>query len=138
MSTHVFDRQRYPLDSGLASSALKSQVTGTESWTINADESLFIDYSTQFYGPRLFEANPFRSSDHDLAVVVGINLDMTPAPTLNSTVHRDRRSWNRCDDGCCYRFFSDTCQFRQRLDDADDRLVLSAPASKAERGGFRN
>lgn len=40
-----------------------------------------MDYSTEFNAAKFFDGTvPFRSSDHD-PVVIGINLEMTPAPT---------------------------------------------------------
>jgi uncharacterized protein len=52
------------------------QVTGTADWHINADEPDVLDYDTSFKPAAvdaLYEANAYRSSDHD-AVVVGLNL----------------------------------------------------------------
>ena len=52
-------------------------MTGAAEWHINSDEPDVLDYDTTFKPPAqdaLYEANAYRSSDHD-AVVVGLDLD---------------------------------------------------------------
>jgi hypothetical protein len=55
-------------------------VTGVADWHINADEPDILDYNTDFKQPAqqaLYEANAFRSSDHD-PVIVGLDLNGPP------------------------------------------------------------
>ena len=73
----VFDGQSGRLDQAFSTSSLSSQVTGVTEWHINADEPRILDYNQEFRGsgqsPDLYEATPYRSSDHD-PVIVGANL----------------------------------------------------------------
>ncbi len=75
--SYGFDGQWGSLDHALASSSLASQVTGTTTWHINADEPSVLGYETAFKSPgqrtSLYAPDPFRSSDHD-PVLVGILL----------------------------------------------------------------
>jgi predicted extracellular nuclease/phosphodiesterase/alkaline phosphatase D-like protein len=93
-----FNGQFGSLDYALASNSLRSQVTGAADWHINADEPIVLDYNTEFKTPgqvnSFYNADPFRSSDHD-PIVVGLNLKSNnPFPngiasgdtTQNSTV----------------------------------------------------
>ena len=76
--SYVFSGEFGYLDHALASSGLAAAVTGAAEWHINSDESDVYDYNTNFRPTEqtdLWEANEFRSSDHD-PVVVG--LDTTP------------------------------------------------------------
>ena len=78
--TYVFDGQFGYLDYALANEALNGQVTGVAVWHINADEPDILDYDTSFKRPAqdaLYEANAFRSSDHD-PVIVGLDLNAPP------------------------------------------------------------
>jgi predicted extracellular nuclease len=59
------------LDHALATPALAGDVTGIATWHINADEPRFLDYNQEYNPETLYEANPFRSSDHD-PVLIGI------------------------------------------------------------------
>ncbi|HEY7821006.1 MAG TPA: ExeM/NucH family extracellular endonuclease, partial [Vicinamibacteria bacterium] len=69
----VFDGQSGYLDHALANATLAPFVTGTAEWHINADEPIALDYNTEFNQPLLYQANAFRSSDHD-PVIVGLDL----------------------------------------------------------------
>ncbi|AFY32951.1 ExeM/NucH family extracellular endonuclease [Calothrix sp. PCC 7507] len=75
--SYVFDGQVGSLDHALGTSSLASQVTGAEKWHINADEPTVLDYNTNFKSAgqqtSLYNADAFRSSDHD-PVVVGLDL----------------------------------------------------------------
>jgi predicted extracellular nuclease len=74
--SYVFDGQSGYLDHALASATLIGQVTGAADWHINSDEPDILDYDTTFKPPAqeaLYEANQYRTSDHD-PVVVGLNL----------------------------------------------------------------
>ncbi len=83
----VFDGQSGYLDHALANSGMFTQVTGATEWHINADEPDVLDYDTSFKPPAqdaLYEANAYRSSDHD-SVVIGL---CTP-PTLSINLSHD-------------------------------------------------
>ena len=81
----VFDGFSGELDHAMAGADLLDNVTGTTIWHINADEPLILDYNLDFgRDPGLFEANPFRSSDHD-PLIVGLDLvDENEAPTVDA------------------------------------------------------
>jgi len=59
------------LDHAMATDSMASSVTGIATWHINADEPRFLDYNQEWNPKTLYEANPFRSSDHD-PVLIGI------------------------------------------------------------------
>jgi predicted extracellular nuclease len=108
--SYVFDAQIGHLDYALSSSSLTPQITGIESWHINADESTLFDYNDDVKdtGEAAFEekpngasltpartlyqaGTPYRASDHD-PVLVGINLGGTPcvlAKTISNTTYTD-------------------------------------------------
>jgi hypothetical protein len=73
----VFDANSGALDHAIASPALVPQVTGAAKWHINADEPISLDYNVEFKSAAqqvsLYAPDPFRSSDHDPALV-GMNL----------------------------------------------------------------
>ncbi len=83
--SYVFDGQTGYLDHALANSTLLPQVTGTEDWHINADETPSMDYNDTIkdVGEAAFEAKPaalplyaanqYRTSDHD-PVIIGLHL----------------------------------------------------------------
>jgi uncharacterized protein len=82
--TYVFDGQYGYLDYALVSTRLESQATQAAVWHINADEPDLLDYDTSYKldaQDALYEANPFRSSDHD-PVMIGFNLDTSMADIL--------------------------------------------------------
>lgn len=66
--SYVYQGQAGYLDHALASSSLKSQITGTQVFHINTDEPTIFNYGGSNYQP-----NMYRCSDHD-PVVVGIRL----------------------------------------------------------------
>jgi predicted extracellular nuclease len=73
--SYTFDGQAGYLDHALANTSLLPQVTGAADWHINSDEPDVLDYDTSFKPPAqdaLYEANPYRTSDHD-PVVVGLD-----------------------------------------------------------------
>lgn len=76
--SYVFDGQAGYLDHALASSSLVSQVTGATEWHINADEPRVLDYNTEYKSAgqltSLYDADPFRASDHD-PVLIGLDLN---------------------------------------------------------------
>jgi hypothetical protein len=79
--TYVFDGEWGNLDHALANGSLFSQVTGTASYHINADEPPVLDYNTNFKTPgqinSFYAPDEFRASDHD-AVIVGLSLSSAP------------------------------------------------------------
>ncbi|WP_053857107.1 ExeM/NucH family extracellular endonuclease, partial [Halomonas sp. A3H3] len=80
--SYVFDGFWGSLDHALASETLATQVTGTTTWHINADEASALDYNTDFTNDRqddnLYADDAFRSSDHD-PILVGLNLGLAEA-----------------------------------------------------------
>ncbi len=72
------------LDHALGSASLVSQVAGATKWHINADEPIVLDYNTENKTPgqvsSLYNADQFRTSDHD-PVIVGLSLTV-PIPKL--------------------------------------------------------
>ena len=85
----VFDGQLGYLDHALANPTLLASVTGVTEWHINADEVNVLDYNDDIQDPGeasferkssalpIYEANGFRSSDHD-PLVIGLGLDSIP------------------------------------------------------------
>ena len=75
--SYDFDGQFGYLDYLMSSASMTAQVTGATEWHINADEPDIFDYDTSFksdYQDGLFDpSTPFRSSDHD-AAVLGLSL----------------------------------------------------------------
>ena len=82
--SYTFDGQAGYLDYALASAGLAGRVTGATQWHVNSDEPDVLDYDTSFKPPAqdlLYEANAYRSSDHD-PVLVGLDSTVAPgAPT---------------------------------------------------------
>ncbi|HEY9624938.1 MAG TPA: ExeM/NucH family extracellular endonuclease [Crinalium sp.] len=84
--TYVSGGQAGSLDHILVSSSLVGQTTGAATWNINAYEPSALDYNDNVVDagesstnpprnePGLYQANPFRSSDHD-PVLAGLNLN---------------------------------------------------------------
>ncbi|PIF09342.1 ExeM/NucH family extracellular endonuclease [Janthinobacterium sp. 13] len=75
--SYVFGGQSGYLDHALASASLSPQVAGVAEWHVNADEPEVIDYNIDSAKPQdLYNALPYRASDHDPVVV---SLDLQPA-----------------------------------------------------------
>ena len=82
---YLFDGQLGYLDYAMGSPSMLRQVTGVAGWYINADEPPLFDYNDDVRDPGerayeresaalpIYEANAFRSSDHD-PVIVGLQL----------------------------------------------------------------
>ncbi len=82
---YVFDGQLGYLDHALGSATLTLRVSGTAGWHINSDEVNLLDYNDTVQdsgeapydvkpaATTLYEANAYRSSDHD-PVLVGLNM----------------------------------------------------------------
>ncbi len=69
--SYIYYGQCGSLDHAMATKSLAADVTGIATWHINADEPRFLDYNEEHNPKTLFQANPFRSSDHD-PVLIGI------------------------------------------------------------------
>ena len=89
--SYVFDGTAGRLDHAISSAAMSSKIASAAHWHINADEQLAYDYNLEFKPPLCatcapdpYNADPFRSSDHD-PVLVGLNL----YKTFNGTAGRD-------------------------------------------------
>jgi len=83
--SYTFDGQAGYLDHALANASLFAQITGAADWHINSDEPDVLDYDTSFKPAAqdaLYEANAYRTSDHD-PVVVGLNPINYP-PTVDA------------------------------------------------------
>ncbi|TVR24889.1 MAG: ExeM/NucH family extracellular endonuclease [Anaerolineaceae bacterium] len=78
----AFDGEWGTLDYVLANSIIAGEITGAAHWHINADEPPVLDYRTSFKSAAqivsLYDATPYRSSDHD-PMLVGLSLTPTPA-----------------------------------------------------------
>ena len=69
--SYIYYGQCGSLDHAMATDSLAADVTGVATWHINADEPRFMDYNEENNPKSLYEADPFRSSDHD-PVLIGI------------------------------------------------------------------
>jgi uncharacterized protein len=87
----TFDGQFGHLDHALATPPMMSQVTGAQTWHVNADEPDFLDYNLENKSTAQQALNvgtPFRASDHD-PIVIGLNL----APALTYDVWAAGIAW---------------------------------------------
>ena len=101
--SYVFDGTAGRLDHAIASSSLSAKVTSTVTWPINADEASLRDYNQEFKAPRTncgglcppdpYQANAYRSSDHD-PVVVGLSV----YKRVTGTADRDALTGSAGDD----------------------------------------
>jgi predicted extracellular nuclease len=85
--SYTFDGMAGYLDHALGNASFTAQVTGTAEWHINSDEPDLLDYDTSFKSAAqdaLYEANQYRTSDHD-PVIVGAEL-LNAAPTFEAIV----------------------------------------------------
>ena len=93
--SYIYSGLAGSLDHALASPSLVEQVTGADHWHINADEPTYMDYNTEYKSDNhiesLYDAGPYRASDHD-PVVVGLALggealpEATEAPEATATL----------------------------------------------------
>ena len=84
--SYVFDGAAGRLDHAIATASMSSKVAFATHWHINADEAVMYDYNLEFKAPATtcgglcppdpYEANAFKSSDHD-PVLLGLNLYKT-------------------------------------------------------------
>jgi 5'-nucleotidase len=81
--TYAFGGAVGSLDHVFASPEADQTVTGADVWNINSVESVALEYSRFNYNAKnLYDASPFRSSDHD-PVVVGINTGTSATTSIN-------------------------------------------------------
>ncbi len=82
--SYNFDGQIGSLDHVLANDAALADVNAVDIWPINANESVYYEYSRFNYNlTNLYSSGPFRSSDHN-PELVGINVDTTPGTTVTA------------------------------------------------------
>ncbi|MBC7485419.1 MAG: ExeM/NucH family extracellular endonuclease [Cytophagaceae bacterium] len=72
----VFNGAAGSLDHAFVNAEMESHVTGAEKWHINAAEPRALDYNTEFNLAYVYQANAFRSSDHD-PLLVGLEFTAT-------------------------------------------------------------
>ncbi len=132
--SYSFGGQWGALDHALGSASLMSQVSGAAKWHINADEPTVLDYNVEFKSAgqvgSLYNADPYRSSDHD-PVVIGLNLGRTlqgtvRADTLLGTAGNDRIIGGQGRDVLSGLGGSDTFVYNSVLD-GTDRILGFAP-----------
>jgi predicted extracellular nuclease len=87
--SYQFNGQWGSLDHMLASDSLYSQVSGSGKWHINADEPIILDYNIEFKSTAqqtsFYNADPFRTSDHD-PLLAGFSLTPTNRPPTNISI----------------------------------------------------
>jgi 5'-nucleotidase len=85
--TYSYGSQSGSLDHILASPAAEKAVTGADIWNINSGESVALEYSRFNYNTtNLYDASPYRSSDHD-PEIVGYNPAL-PATSTSLTLSK--------------------------------------------------
>lgn len=72
--SYVFSGQSGSLDHAFVSQSLQAQLSGANKWHINADEPIAKDYNQEFNPAYLYDADAYRSSDHD-PVMIGLKLE---------------------------------------------------------------
>ncbi|MEN8218732.1 MAG: ExeM/NucH family extracellular endonuclease [Pseudomonadota bacterium] len=70
--SYIYQGQAGTLDHALASASLSAKVTGITEWHINVDEPKIIDYKEKNKSASLYNADPFRASDHD-PLIIGLD-----------------------------------------------------------------
>ena len=79
--SYSFDGYSGSLDHVLVNDAALARVTGTDTWNINAEESVALEYSRfNTHATDFYDDQPYRASDHD-PVVVGITARRTASHT---------------------------------------------------------
>jgi uncharacterized protein len=82
--SYVFNGAYGYLDYALASKHTRALVSGVMAWHINADEPDILDYDMTYKQDRedaLYEANPYRASDHD-PIIIGLDFCDDDAPQV--------------------------------------------------------
>jgi predicted extracellular nuclease len=84
-----FNAQWGSLDHMLASASLAAQLGSATKWAINSDEAVVLDYNTEFKTAAqissFYNADPFRSSDHD-PLLAGFQLIPTNQGTASFSI----------------------------------------------------
>jgi 5'-nucleotidase len=82
--SYSFDGYSGSLDHVLVNDAALARVTGTDTWNINAEESVAMEYSRyNTHATNFYDEQHYRASDHD-PVVVGITAGRTASRTTLS------------------------------------------------------
>ena len=85
--TYTFDGQAGYLDHALASDSLSHKVLSVDTWHINTDESTAWDYHIIPNSLPFFQANEFRSSDHDPIIVrIQMGTDVPPSGSPSTEI----------------------------------------------------
>jgi predicted extracellular nuclease len=94
--SYQFNGQWGSLDHMLASDSLYIQVSGSGKWHINSDEPIILDYNIEFKSTAqqtsFYNADPFRTSDHD-PLLAGFSLTPTNRPPTSISI-----SASSCDE----------------------------------------
>ena len=83
--SYVFRGVKGTLDYALSSDALTPKITGATGWNINSDETISMDYNTEFNPAILYAPHAYRTSDHD-PVVVGMELNPPASITIPTLI----------------------------------------------------
>ena len=67
--TYVYDGMAGYLEHAVTSASMQDKVYDITFWHINIDEPSVIDYNTEYKSVDLYQAHPYRSSDHDPIVI---------------------------------------------------------------------
>jgi predicted extracellular nuclease len=78
----VFNGTAGSLDHAFVNGEMETHVIGAEKWHINAAEPRALDYNTEFNPAYVYQANAFRSSDHD-PLLVGLEFTATVTEVEN-------------------------------------------------------
>ncbi|MDO9456557.1 ExeM/NucH family extracellular endonuclease, partial [Nocardioides sp.] len=82
-SSYSFSGLDGSLDHVFANAKANAMVSGVDIWNINANESVYYEYSRFNYNiTNLYTNDAFRASDHN-PEVIGINLDQTVTPAVD-------------------------------------------------------
>ncbi|AJQ96081.1 ExeM/NucH family extracellular endonuclease [Gynuella sunshinyii] len=93
--SYVFDGQSGSLDHALGNQAALDATLLVTDWHINTDEPAVLDYNTEYkydgQAETLYNADPYRSSDHDPVI---ISMSLTPANEPPIALISHFRIWN--------------------------------------------
>jgi hypothetical protein len=86
--SYIYDGQAGYIDHASASASLLPRVTGVTEWHIDADEPSVLDYNQNDKSagqlPSLYNADPYRASDHD-PLIIGLSLPDSPPAVISTT-----------------------------------------------------
>lgn len=137
--SYVYFGEAGYLDHALANGSLTPQVTGATQWHINADEPPVLDYNTNYKSPdqvvTLYSEAPYRSSDHDPAVV-GLNLEPTPIEVvIDIKPGSDENPINLKSKGVVPVAILSSADFDATLVDPTSITLAGAPVAQRGRNG---